>query len=113
MKDAIKKDGKLDAELAKSIVEQLETKVDSKAELSEIDPDTLIKQAPLVSIAESLYHLERTAKAMLYIQNCNVDENMPYKRENFFAILGGPDPEIANQEEIDRVHKLSAEEKKS
>lgn len=107
-----KKTGPIDLELSQSINEQLNNQAIQDADLDEIDPDELIKKVPLVSIAESLYHIERALKGITYIMNTQADSMLSYSREHFMAIFGGPDPELLQKKEIDRLRKLDAEHAK-
>lgn len=104
-----KEENKISDDLSNRIKTKLNSiKEDGEAFSGDLeeDPEKLMKDAPLQSIALSLYHIERTLKGMLYIQNVNADESLNYNREHFFAILGGPDPELLQKEEINRLRKL-------
>ena len=102
----------IDLELSKSINEQLENNNIQKNDIDEIDPDELIKTAPLISMAESLYHIERSLKGMLYIMNVGTDSGLSYSRDHFMSIFGGEDPEILQEKEIERLRELDEKFKK-
>lgn len=107
-------DGTLDSSLVDSINEKLDENAEAKGKTEgqlEEDPEQLMRENPMASIALSLYEIERILKGMLYIQNCNADECLTYRRENFYAIFGGPDPELMEKKELERLIELAKKEK--
>jgi hypothetical protein len=109
MAKKIDDNGKLEPTLTDEIAEKLNEGETQAPEEMDIDVDKMIKDEPLQAIAYSLYHIERTLKGMLYIQNTNADSGLSYNRDHFFAIFGGTDPEVLQQEEIARLKKADAE----
>ena len=98
---------KINKNLADEIASKLE-KGDSVPEnegFLEENPEKLIRESPLQSIALSAFHMERSLKAMLYIMNVSADAGLSYNRDYFMAIFGGEDPELLQQREIDRLKK--------
>lgn len=110
MNENEKKPG-IDPELTETVKAKLagNNETQASSELEDIDPEELMKTSPMISIALSLYHIERSLKGLVYLNNVNADENLAYNRDYFFAIFGGPDPELVQEEEIRRLQKLEAE----
>lgn len=115
MNQPINKTGKVAESLAEQVKNKLKENNASKIlEQSPEDRDEqeMIENHPFISIASSLYLIERTMKANLYLNLCQSKEQ-PFRQEVFDAILGGPDPELVVQAEIDRLKALNEKERKA